>query len=394
MQATPILDRARQLQDKMVAWRREIHMHPELGFQETRTSQLVADTLRELGLEVQTGVGKTGVVGYIGDGDGPVIGIRADMDALPIQEANDVPYASQTPGVMHACGHDAHTAVLLGVAHILSQMPDRPAGQIRLLFQPSEEGQDDENKSGGMRMVEEGALDDVDHAIALHVASNTPAGKIEIRHGNAMAGADAFYATIRGEGCHGAYPHTGNDPIFITAQIINAVNGIVARRINPAQAAVISFGSIHAGNANNVIPNEVTVSGTIRSYNDEVRDTLHRELRAAFSIAEALGGSADLEIRPGYPPTYNDPTIATLMEDVATDLFGADVLHPAEAGMGAEDFGYMSRKAPGVMMMLGAKLDTTNRPHHSPIFDIAEDPMAMGAAVLAETAVRLLRQAR
>jgi amidohydrolase len=389
---TSILERAQALQDQMVAWRRDIHQHPELGFQETRTSRLVADTLSQMGIEVQTGVGKTGVVGYIGDG-APVIGIRADMDALPITEATGVEYSSKTPGVMHACGHDAHTAILLAVARMFTEMPDRPAGQIRLIFQPSEEAQDAENKSGGMRMVEEGALDDVDHVIALHVSSGTTSGQVEIREGYAMAAVDSFYATIIGEGCHGAYPHMGVDPVFILGQVINAINGVRARRVNPMRPAVISIGSVHGGDADNVIPNEIRISGTIRSFDQDVREQLWRDLEAAIGVARALGGDYTFEIREGYPATYNDPAVAAKIGEVVTGLFGESKLEPPEAGMGAEDFSYMTQKAPGAMFFLGAKKDDLNRPHHSPIFDIDESHFYVGAAVLAETAVRLLREA-
>ncbi|MBL8157534.1 MAG: amidohydrolase, partial [Anaerolineae bacterium] len=246
MTASTMLDRARGLQDQLIEWRRDIHMHPELSFQEFRTARLVADTLRDMGIEVETGVGKTGVVARIGEGH-PIIGIRADMDALPLQELNDVAYKSQTPNVMHACGHDAHTSMLLGVAKLLNEMPDRPAGEVRFLFQPSEEDEDDEGKSGAVRMIEDGALEQLDAVIALHINSNIPTGQIRIATGYNSAAVDSFEATIIGEGCHGAYPHQGVDPIFILAQVINAVHGIRARRINPVHPAVISIGSVHAG---------------------------------------------------------------------------------------------------------------------------------------------------
>jgi amidohydrolase len=385
-----MLQRARALQDQIVAWRREVHKYPELGFQEHRTAQLVADTLRAMGLCVETGIGKTGVVGHLGEGR-PAIGIRADMDALPLQEANDVPYASQTPGVMHACGHDAHVGILLGVAKLLSEMKDRPAGEIRLLFQPCEEATDDEAKSGAMRMIEDGALDDLDAVIALHVDSKTPAGKVKIGDGYMMAAVDSFDATIVGAGCHGAYPHTGVDPIFILAQVINAVHGIRARRINPVRPAVISIGSVHAGDASNVIPNEVKINGTIRSYDDETRQQLWEELEKALGVARALGGDGQITIRGGFPSTHNDSEVSALIRQVAEEMLSADGLYPPERAMGAEDFSYMVRKAPGAMFMLGAQIGDENRPHHSPIFDLDESAFPIGAAVLAETACRLLR---
>ena len=385
-----MLERARALQEQIVAWRREVHKHPELGFQEHRTAQLVADALRDIGIRVETGIGKTGVVGHLGEGR-PSVGIRADMDALPLQEANDVPYASRTPGVMHACGHDAHVGILLGVAKLLSEMKDRPSGEIRFLFQPCEEGQDDEGKSGAVRMIEDGALEGLDAVIALHVASKIPAGKVEIDGGYALAAVDSFDATLVGAGCHGAYPHMGVDPIFILAQVINAVHGIRARRINPVRPAVISFGSIHAGDANNVIPNEVKINGTIRSYDDETRRQLWEELEKALGVARVLGGDYQLAIEEGFPSTYNDPEIAGIIRQVAEEMLGQDGLYPPEPGMGAEDFSYMARKAPAAMFMLGAQIGQENRPHHSPIFDLDESAFPIGAAVLAEVACRLLR---
>lgn len=386
-----ILERARGLQETMVAWRRDIHMHPEISFQEYRTARLVAEALHEMGIEAETGVGKTGVVGRLGEGR-PVIGIRADMDALPIHEANDVPYRSQTPGAMHACGHDAHTAILLGVARLLADMPDRPAGEIRFLFQPSEENEDDEGKSGATRMIEDGAMEGVDAVIALHVASGIPAGKIRTGGGYASAAVDSFEATITGEGCHGAYPQYGTDPIYILAQVINAVHGIRARRISPVRAAVISIGSVHGGDANNVIPDSVKINGTIRSFDEETRQKLWDELDRAMSVARALGGDYTLSIRRGYPAMYNDPSVSDLIEQVTIDLFGEEHLYSEETGMGAEDFSYMTRLAPGAMFNLGAKLDSVNRPHHSPIFDLDESVLHIGAAMLAETARRLLIQ--
>lgn len=386
-----MLEKARELAPTIVAWRRDIHMHPELSFQEIRTARLVADTLREMGLEVETGVGKTGVVARIGEGH-PVVAIRADMDALPIQEVNDVPYASQTPGVMHACGHDAHTAMLLGVARLLNDMDDRPPGEVRLLFQPSEEAPDSENKSGAVRMIEDGALEGLDAVIALHVASTMPSGEVRVTSGFAHAAVDSFDATIVGAGGHGAYPHETVDPTFILAQVINAIHGIRARRISPVRAAVISIGAIHTGTANNIIPDEVTMNGTIRSYDEDTRKKLWEELERAFGVARALGGDYKLTITEGYPAGYNDPEVAALMSEVSTAMLGEQAVNQGEEpGMGAEDFAYMTQKAPGVMFSLGAKYDAMHRPHHSPVFDLDESAFPIGTAVLAATAVELLK---
>lgn len=385
------LDKARALEEQIVAWRRDIHMHPELGFEEKRTSRLVADELRAMGIEVEAGVGITGVVGRIGEGH-PVVGIRADMDALPIQEANDVPYASRTPGIMHACGHDAHTAILLGVARMLNEMPDRPPGEIRFLFQPSEERWDKEGKSGATRMIDDNALEDLDAVIALHVASMTTSGHVEIGSGYMLAAVDEFEATISGVGCHGASPHTGIDPIYIQAQVVNAIQGIRSRRLKPTEPSVITIGTIHGGTATNIIPHEVKMTGTIRSYTEETRSQIHDELEKAFGVARALGGDFTLKIQRGYPALYNDPAVVESMRQVAIEAIGEDLTKVGEPIMGAEDFAYMAQKAPGAMFFLGAEIGDQKRPHHSPIFDIDEHALPVGAAVLAETACRLLRE--
>lgn len=386
-----LLAQAQALSLQLSAWRRDIHMHPELSFQEHRTANLVAGELMAMGIETQTGVGKTGVVGYLGDA-GPVVAIRADMDALPIDEENDVPYRSQTPGVMHACGHDAHTAILLGVARLLSAMPDRPAGQVRFLFQPSEEDADDENKSGATRMIEDKALEGVDAVIALHVASDLPSKQIAIVDGYASANEDSFEIWLRGTGGHGAFPHQTIDPTFILAQVLNAIHGIRARRVNPTKAAAVSIGMIQAGATTNVIPSQVYLAGTMRSFDDVVRQQLRDELARVPEISRVLGGDFELKLWPGYPSLYNDPDVARMIRVSTRDLMGAHALIDPEPIMGAEDFSYMTRKAPGAMFMLGAKMDNRDRPHHTPVFDIDESVMPYGAAVLADAACRLLRQ--
>ena len=386
-----VFAQARALEAQVTIWRRDIHMYPELGFQERRTAQLVADSLQGMGIRVETGIGKIGVVGHLGEGR-PAIGIRADMDALPLQEMNDAPYASKTPNIMHACGHDAHTAILLAVAKLLSQMEDRPAGEIRFLFQPSEEIGDYEGKSGATRMIEDGALEGLDAVIALHVASDIPSGQIEIQSGYALAAVDTFDATIHGEGCHGAYPHLGEDPIFILAQVINAIHGIRARRVNPVRPVVISIGSVHAGDAPNIIPHDVQITGTIRSYDDETRQQLLDELERALGVTRALGGDYALRIEEGNAPMYNDPDVAETIRQVAEEMLGEDALHPGEASMGSEDFGCMTELVPGAMFSLGAQIGDEHRPHHSPYFDLDEKAFPVGVAMLVETACRLLRQ--
>ncbi len=387
-----ILDKAHEMQEQLVAWRRDIHMHPELGFEEQRTSRLVADSLREMGIEIEVGVAETGVVARIGEGR-PAVGIRADMDALPIQEANDVPYKSQTPGLMHACGHDAHTSMLLGVAKLLNDLPDRPAGEIRLLFQPSEEKwRESDGHSGGSLMVEQNALDGLDAVIACHVSSGSPMGEVEVCDGFSLAAPDSFEATIIGEGTHGAAPHNGLDPIWLSAQVINALQAIRSRRRNPTERSVVTLGSIHAGIAPNVIPNEVLLTGTIRTFEQEAREEIHRLVEEAFALARHFGGDYKLNISTGYPALYNDPGVAELIRDVSRDLLGAEKSGHGEPIMAGEDFAFMTQKAPGAMLRLGAQLDEMNRPHHSPIFDIHEGCLPIGVGVMAESALRLLRQ--
>jgi amidohydrolase len=384
-----MLDKAKKIEKQLVQIRREIHAHPELGFQEFQTSQTISDVLTTLGIEHQRGVAKTGIVATLGDGQGPMIALRADMDALPIQEANDVPYKSQTPGVMHACGHDAHTASLLGAAMLLSR--EELHGTVRLIFQPSEEDQDDEQKSGGLRMVEEGALDGVAAVFGLHVASDSPSGTLEIGDGPIMAAVDSFEGQVIGRGCHGAYPQRGLDPVWLSAQVINAIHGIVPRRIDPTQPCLISACTVHGGTANNVIPDAVVLTGTIRSFDPEIRKQLHAELDRAFAAAKGLGGDYELKIIPGYPTTINDPSQARFMREVASSIVGAARINAKPPlHMGAEDFSFMARKTPGAFVFLGAAKGDRPRPHHNQFFDIDESVLPIGAALLAETVVRYL----
>ncbi len=364
-------------------------MYPELGFQETRTAARVAEVLTELGYRVRTGVGRTGVVAERGEGH-PVIAVRADMDALPIQEENDVPYASQVPGVMHACGHDAHTAILLGVAKLLADEPF--PGTVRLLFQPSEEAEDKEGVSGAPRMIQDGAMEGVEAVLALHVDSTAPAGKIVLETGPSSAGVDTFYATILGRGGHGASPHKTVDPIYIAGHVILGLHGIVSRRLDPMEPAVVTIGAIHGGQADNVIPDRVELKGTIRYMKPEVQRQIHAEIERALQIARTLGGDYDLRITIGYPPMINDAGVVDLLREVTVGLLGEEALHPPHPGMGAEDFGFFSQLAPGAMFGLGCRIEGDERTAHNPRFDIDERCLPVGAAVLAESVLRLLRR--
>ncbi len=385
-----MLEEAKKLQDELTRIRRTIHMNPELGFEEFKTGALVAETLNELGVEYQTGVGKTGIVARLGNGNGPKIGIRADMDALPILEANDVPYKSTVPGKMHACGHDAHTTMLLGAAMLLKDQEFD--GEIRLLFQPSEERSDENNISGAPAMISDGAVEELDAVIALHVLGMMDAGVINISDGFILANTDTIEAKIIGKGGHGAAPHLSVDPIFAAAPVITAIHGIVSRKVDPNKQAVITIGRISGGTVSNVIPGEVEFSITLRSFDDEVRELLINEVKNAFEIAKNLGADCEVDVQRGYPATYNDPEVAAWIRQTATDLVGEDNVISRGPSMGGEDFGYMSRASRGAMFNVGVRVPGgEDKFLHHPEFDLDESAMPVGSAVLAETAMRFIK---
>lgn len=385
-----MLIEAQAIKPQLVAWRRAIHRHPELGFDVYRTAELVATALADMGIEARIGVGKSGVVGYLGNGSGPVIGVRADMDALPIVEENAVEYASQIPGYMHACGHDAHTAILLGVARLLcdKEFP----GQVRLLFQPSEEDADENGVSGAPAMIADGALDGVDAVIALHVNGALETGRVRADGGWIGAAVDTFRGHVIGQGGHAAYPHETLDPIWLSSHVLNALYAIPSRRISPLLPSVISVGIVRGGTADNVIPASVYIEGTIRSMDEAVRSQLAADIERAFGLTRAFGGDYQLEIIRGYPAQYNEPQVAGWLRAVGGDLLGADAILTGQQGMGAEDFSYMAQLAPGAMFGLGVKQPgAAPRYLHTPTFDIDEDALPVGAAILAETALRFVR---
>lgn len=379
-----MLDKARDIEKSLITIRRQLHRYPELGFCEVRTSNLVTESLNSYGIKTKTGVGGTGVVGSLGTGK-PVIAIRADMDALALQELNDVPYKSKIPGIMHACGHDAHVAMLLGAVRLLKDCDLK--GEVRFLFQPSEETTDDQGKSGAQRMIEEGVLQGVDAVLALHVDSKTEAGKIRISPGPYAAAADFFKATVYGEGCHGAYPHRGIDPIFLAGGVISTIQSIVSRRIDPMKPSVVSIGTIHGGSARNVIPEKVDLSGTIRSFDYEVRKIIFAELETVFRVATTLGGNYALKIEEGAPPNINDRMMSKLVKDTASEFVGSANVLPLEPEMGGEDFGFFLERVPGAMFFLGSK-KAEALPAHSPYFDLDERVLPLGSAILAECAMR------
>ena len=386
-----MLKTSQSLKDQLIEWRRDIHTHPELGFQEKRTAARIVEVLEPLGYHLRTGVGRTGVVAELGSGS-PVVAIRADMDALPIQETNAVPYASLTPGVMHACGHDTHVAMALGVATLLSK--ETFSGTIRFLFQPAEEVEDEEGISGAPRMIADGAMEGVNAVIALHVDSASPVGVIELDAGMNSAGVDTFYATILGKGGHGAMPHKTIDPVYLAGHVILALNGIVSRRLQPYSPAVISIGSIHGGQADNVIPEKIDLSGTIRYTELSVQEQIHAEIHRALELTQVMGGDFHLKIVKGYPPMINEEGIVNLIKEVAQELIGAENVQTPDKQMGAEDFSFFSQLAPGAMFSLGCRIEDDERQHHSPRFDIDERCLPIGTAILAASALRFLASDR
>jgi amidohydrolase len=386
-----MLNRAIELQSVLTGNRHDFHQFPEVGFLEFRTSAKIAEILSSLGFRVRQNIGKTGVIGEIGHGT-PIVAIRADMDALPLQEDNLVEYSSRNPGIMHACGHDAHVAILLGVAELLSKEENLP-GTVRLMFQPAEEVADDEGLSGAPRMINDGAMEGgVGMVLALHVSAHVPVGQIQIGHGPSSGGVDTFRGSIIGRGGHGARPHETIDPIYISAYVLLALHGIVSRRLNPFDPAVVTIGAIHAGSVENIIPNQVDLIGTLRYTRVEVQEQIHTEIRKAFEIAKSLGGDYTLKFELGTPPMINDEKVAGLIKQTASDLLGAENVLPPTDGLGAEDFGCFSELAPGAMFYLGSKLDGDEREHHNSRFDVNDQCLPYGAAILTETALRFMRK--
>ena len=387
-----LLDAAWELGPQVVADRRYLHQHPELAFQEENTARFVADRLRELGIETRTGIAKTGVLGLLRGGQpGKTVLLRADMDALPIDELNDVPYKSLNPGVMHACGHDAHTAMLLGVARLLGERRDEIRGTVKFAFQPAEESQ-----GGAQPMIEAGVLDDprVDAAFGVHIAQDRPVGTVALGSGPMLAAPDGFTATIRGVGGHAARPHTCVDPIVVAAQCIVALQTLVSREVNPLRQAVITVGSLHAGTVRNIIPEEATMQATVRTFDEGLRRHLAERIPALIGgIAAAMRAEADVRYDFGYPALVNDAAMTDLVREVVRETLGADKLIEAEPGMVGEDMAYFLRAAPGCFFFIGSRNPERGliHGHHHPRFDIDDEgALPVGVATLAGAALRYL----
>ncbi|MDH3272024.1 MAG: amidohydrolase [Gemmatimonadota bacterium] len=389
---------AAAINDEVVAWRRDIHANPELGMQEFRTAGLVAEHLESLGIEVETGVGGTGVVGVLRGGrPGPVVALRADMDGLPVTEMADVPFASRVTtqwqgrevGVMHACGHDNHVAILMGVASVLASMRETLPGTVKFLFQPAEEG-----PGGAAPMIADGALEDPrpDAVFGLHVFP-MPVGTVAYRTGGMLASSDALRIVVRGIQTHGAMPWAGVDPIVTASQIVVGLQSIVSRQVDLTDSpAIVTIGQIEGGNRGNIIPDTVLMIGTIRTLNPDTRTLVHERVRRLVeNVAEANGAEAEVTINLGYPVTVNDPALTTRMVPSLQRVAGEGVVVMPPA-TGAEDFSYFAEEVPGMFIGLGVGADDPSlvHPNHSPFFYADERALPIGVRALASLTVDFL----
>jgi amidohydrolase len=410
--AAPSLDNridesAAKVESKVIDCRRDIHEHPELGNREVRTSKIVADRLRELGIEARTGVAHTGVVGVLHGGKpGRVVALRADMDALPVVEQVDLPFKSTVRttfnghdvGVMHACGHDAHVAILLGVAEVLAGIRNELPGTVVFLFQPAEEGAPEGEEGGAELMVKEGALDNpkVDAVFGLHVTSRYPVQTIAYKPGAQMAAVDAFKIVVHGKQTHGAYPWLGVDPIVVASQIVLGLQTIPSRQVDVSLApSIVTVGSIHGGVRNNIIPDEVEMLGTIRSLDAKMRDEIHARIkRTAEDTAHAGGATASVTITRGYPITWNDPALTEKMAPSLRRVAGAENVSVVNSTLGAEDFSFYQQKVPGLFFWLGTRpVNQTAEQaasNHSPLFFVDESGLLLGVKALSHVAVDYL----
>jgi amidohydrolase len=405
--ATTVDQKVRALEPKIIAWRRDIHQNPELSNREVRTAKLVADQLRKLGIDVKTGVAKTGVVGLLKGGKpGPVVALRADMDALPVIEESDLPFKStvkteylgQQVGVMHACGHDAHVGILLVVAEALAGVRDQIPGTVKFIFQPAEEGPPPGETGGAPLMVAEGVLENPKPAaiFGLHVISGIPAGMITYRSGPFMASADWLYITVKGKQTHGAWPWSGIDPVVTSAQIVTGLQNIVARQIDVSrEPAVVTVATIHGGTRKNIIPDQVEMTGTIRTFDEGMRQDVHARIKhIAESIAEANHAHADVKVEKAVPVTVNDPALTEKMLPTLKRIGGDGGSRPHQRVMVAEDFSYFQEKVPGLFYFVGITPKDQDMaaaaPNHSPRFYIDESGLLQGARSLAALAVDFL----
>ena len=387
------------IESKVIEWRRDIHQNPELSNREFKTAEKIAAHLRSLGMEVQTGVAKTGVVGILkGENPGKVVGLRADIDALPVTERNDLPFKSQVnttflgqdTGVMHACGHDTHTAILMGVAEVLSKHTDKINGTVKFIFQPAEEGPPPGEEGGAKLMIKEGVLKnpDVDAIFGLHINSGTPVGTIRYKPGGTMAAVERFVVTVKGKQTHGSAPWQGVDPIYISAKIIDGFQSIISRE-SPLveEAAVITVGKITAGVRFNIIPESAEMIGTVRTLDPEMREHIIRRMNEmAAGIAKTYGGSASIEWYNNTVITYNDPDLTAQMLPSLQAVAGTDKVVLSKATTGGEDFSFYQEEVPGFYFFLGGMTpgNTQPFPHHTPDFFIDESGLLLGVKSLSQ----------
>jgi amidohydrolase len=388
------LSLAQQLAPDIIAWRRDLHQHPELGFQEVRTAGIVAAHLNALGVETRTGVGKTGVVGVIeGARPGPTVLLRFDMDALPVQEETGLPYASQNPGLMHACGHDGHTAIGMGVAQMLVQTRDQWPGRVKLLFQPAEEG-----LGGAIATVRDGVLEAPEPAaaFALHLWNQFPLGQLVVQAGPLMAASDRFEISITGRGGHGAVPEDTIDAVLVGAEVVSAMQSIVSRNVSPHETAVLTIGSFRAGNAFNVIAEQARLEGTIRTFNPAVRALILRRMQEMLAgIAAAHGARAifDLKEEEYTPAVINDARMADIARQAAAHVLPEEQITQIRPLMVSEDMSEVLNRVPGCYVLLGAEPEEgALGSHHNPKFDINEEALPIAAAIMASIAVTFNEQ--
>jgi len=397
----------KDIEQQVIDWRRHFHQHPELSNREFKTAEKIAAHLKSLGLEVQTGVAKTGVVGLLkGNKPGKVIALRADIDALPVVERNDLPFKStvvseflgQEVGVMHACGHDTHTAILMGVAQILSKNKDKIKGTVKFIFQPAEEGPPPGEEGGALLMVKEGVLKnpDVDAIFGLHINSQTPVGVIRYKSGGTMAAAQSFEIKVKGKQSHGSQPWSGVDPILISAKIIDGLQTIISREAELTnEAAVITVGKINSGVRFNIIPETAEMIGTIRTLDYDMQEQINRRMQEMVpAIAKAYGGEATIEIKNATEITYNDPELVTKMLPTLNRVAGNTNVQTQKAVTGAEDFSYFQKEVPGFFFFLGGMTPGTTEsfPHHTPDFMIDDSGLLLGVRAMTELSLDFLNQ--
>ena len=403
-----IADEVAAVADRVVAWRRDIHANPELSNREFRTSELVAEHLHDLGIEVQTGVAHTGVVGVLEGGKpGPVIALRADMDALPVTEKTGLPYASKVRGeyqgrevgVMHACGHDNHVAILMGAAEVLAAVRDELPGTVKFLFQPAEEGPPKGENGGAKMMIEEGALQNpqVDAVVGLHISQSDVVGRASFRSLGMMASAQRFDVEITGSQTHGALPWSGVDPIVTGAQIVNGLQTIASRQVDITQhPVVVTVGKFEAGVRNNIVPETARLSGTIRTFDPNVRAQVHEKIeRIVTQVAQSQGATATVEIDPGVPVTYNHAELTSQLRPTLDAVYGSDNVSLPPLITGAEDFSFFQEQVPGFFFFIGGRPNDVPAkmaiPNHSPFFYVDESALPLGVHAMSRLAVDYLR---